>query len=156
MKKIKYILFLFIMLFINSCKCNKGIKDLVTNNNYLKNHFNFKVISYYNSPNTYREMPLEIGQIRHGAYEMKDELELYERTLDLFFETYFPNGVEKINDEAEYEKCMNNISSFCEIVNEDNQLLFWIVPQPKNEKFMIVNGFLIKNIDEISDLLIVQ
>ncbi len=157
MKKIikSMVLFSF-LLFFQSCKNNKDIRELVINKEYMNNCFNFKIVIYYNSPSEYRDTPLEIGQIRHGCYAAIEEIELYERSLDLFFDTYFPNGIIILNDKSKYEQCMNNISSFCEIINDKNQLLFWIVPQPKNEDYMIINGRLIKNIDEISELLIFQ
>lgn len=156
MKITKFVLIFILLLCIQSCNCNKGIKDLVINRENMENCFNFKVTIYYNSPYIFRDSPLEIGRIRDGEYEEKTEWTLYEKSLDLFLNTYFPDRIEIVNNPIKYNECMNNISSFCEIRNDNNQLLYWIIPQPKNEEFMIINGKLIKNIDTISELLIIQ
>lgn len=129
-----------------SCSSKKNIYDIILNKDYLDNHFKFTITTYYNNPNEYYDMPLELGEIKDKRFEIKKERIFYERSFKLFLDTYFPEKLEISNDKELYQlnKATNN--SFCEIRNENGELLYWFSLKIDLESDdLIINNLLITN-----------
>ena len=91
MNKNKCIILLsFILIFFSCISKYDYTKDKnVIQNKELLNDWKFKIVVYYNNPQTLFPSPLEIGQIRYCQYEKKVEHVFYERTFSNFLSTVF-------------------------------------------------------------------
>ncbi|MBP5696798.1 MAG: hypothetical protein J6X11_09165 [Treponema sp.] len=146
----KYILFLCLGLFVlTSCqKEYKFWKDkkIVPDEKLIENEWKYTLTIYYNNPDSYVDIPYEIGQIRDGCYEKKVEQKFYERSFYEFFSKIFTESPKIIKDKSTQEIYKSQIKTVCDLYNRNGKLIFWYSYDGCNEKdeVMLLNGKLIK------------
>lgn len=145
MNKNKCIILLsFILIFFSCISKYDYTKDKnVIQNKELLNDWKFKIVVYYNNPQTLFPTPLEIGQIRDGQYEQKVEHVFYERTFSNFLSTVFFEKTKIINNEKLKNEVLLSTTSICDIYDRNNNLILWFSYNSSSE-YMILNGNLVE------------
>lgn len=145
MNKNKCIILLsFILIFFSCISKYDYTKDKnVIQNKELLNDWKFKIVVYYNNPQTLFPTPLEIGQIRDGQYEKKVEHVFYERTFSNFLSTVFFEKTKIINNEKLKNEVLLSTTSICDIYDRNNNLILWFSYNSSSE-YMILNGNLVE------------
>lgn len=141
----------YIFLILLLCTCDikyKFWKDkrIINDKANIENEWKFVLTIYYNNPNVYFDMPLELGQIRDGEYEYTVDYVFYERSFFQFFSDVFDVRPVEIRNKDERETCLYNLHTICDIKDRNGNILFWYSYDDENEQnpYMLLNGYLIK------------
>ena len=131
-----------------SCSSYSAINDkkIISDKKLLENEWKFTLTVYYNNPNTFFDMPLELGQIRDGEYERSATQVFYERSFYHFLSEVFTSSPKVINNKDLQEKYLNTVSSLCDVKTRKGDILFWYSYDDGNSgnPYMLLNGRLIE------------
>ena len=85
-----------------SCSSYSAINDkkIISDKKLLENEWKFTLTVYYNNPNTFFDMPLELGQIRDGEYERSVTQVFYERSFYHFLSEVFTSSPKVTNNKS--------------------------------------------------------
>lgn len=122
-------------------------KKIISDEKLIANEWKYTLTIYYNNPDSYVDVPYEIGQIRDGCYEKKIEQTFYERSFYEFFSRIFTQSPKVIKDKSAREIYTNQIKIVCDVYNRKGDLIFWYSYEDCNEQSdeMVLNGNLVKN-----------
>lgn len=140
-------------LIIFSCASYSPINDkkVVSDKKLLENEWKFTLTVYYNNPNTFFDMPLELGQIRDGEYECSATQVFYERSFYHFLSEVFTSPPSVIKDRDLQETYLYTVTSLCDVKNRNGDILFWYSYDDGNSEnpYMLLNGRLIEKNDRL-------
>ena len=131
-----------------SCSSYSAINDkkIISDKKLLENEWKFTLTVYYNNPNTFFDMPLELGQIRDGEYERSVTRVFYERSFYHFLSEVFTSSPKVIKNKDLQERYLYTVSTLCDVKNRKGDILFWYTYDDGNSgnPYMLLNGRLIE------------
>lgn len=155
MNKKHFIVFLLIEFCIILCSCSNysaiNDKKVISDKKLLENEWKFTLTIYYNNPNNFFDMPLELGQIRDGEYERSATKVFYERSFFHFLSDAFHSSPKIIHDKELQKTYLYTVSSLCDVKNRKGDILFWYSydnDTPENS-YMLLNGRLIEKNEQL-------
>lgn len=153
-KKLSYFLLVILLCLITvSCVSYSAINDknVLADKKLLENEWKYTLTIYYNNPNTFFDMPLELGQIRDGEYERCIRRVFYERSFFHFLSEVFVSSPSIIKNKDLQEQYLYTLSTLCDVQNRNGDILFWYSFDGGNTEnpYMLLNGKLIKKNDKL-------